>query len=343
MEKKFNFKLLAEQIAVCVALLLVAPISVSVFTRNLEDAFVLLKILAPFLIPCNILYFLNFYLYLPFLFFKKKKVWFYVANVASILLINTKFIYQIFTVTMPAEAGNWAWIGVAIVVFSSLISYTVTIYVASGVLNGRRTKLLKEKLAEENQRHTEAELNWLKNQINPHFLFNTLNNISSLTAIDPDMAQDSIGRLSDLLRYAMYESDKPTVALGKEVEFMQNYISLMNLRCGDKTEVTADFDIESPQMQIAPLLLISFIENAYKHGISTNRKSFIHIKMSEKEGLLTFTCANSNFPKDHTDHSGNGIGLQNMRRRMELLYPGRYKWEQTLEDETWKVRCEIKL
>lgn len=284
MEKKFNYKLLAEQIAVCVALLLVAPISVSVFTRNLEDALVLLKILAPFLIPCNIIYFLNFYLFLPHLFFKKRKIWFFVANIATILIINIKFLYQLFTVKMPAEAGNWAWIGVAIVVFSSIISYVVTIYVASGVLNGRRTKLLKEQLAEENQRHTEAELNWLKNQINPHFLFNTLNNISSLTAIDPELAQDSIGRLSDLLRYAMYESDKPTVALGKEVEFMQNYISLMNLRCGDKTEVTADFDIESPQMPIAPLLLISFIENAYKHGLSTSKPSFIHILMTEKDG-----------------------------------------------------------
>lgn len=343
MERRFNYRLFLEQMAVCVALLLVAPIGVLVFTRNFDDAKVLLNILAPFLIPCNILYFLNFYLFLPKLFFKGRKTWFFLANIASVLVMKARFIYDIFTTPMPPEAGNWAWIGVAIIVFSSIISYVVTIAVTWGVLNAQRTKRLKEKLAEENQRHTEAELNWLKNQINPHFLFNTLNNISSLTAIDPEMAQDCIGRLSDLLRYAMYESDKPTIALGKEVEFMQNYISLMNLRCGPNTEVCADFDIQSPKMPIAPLLLVSLIENAYKHGLSTNRHSFIHINMTEKDGMLEFICENSNFQKGESDRSGKGIGLQNMRRRMELLYAGRYEWEMEDKDDIWKVKIRITL
>ena len=149
--------------------------------------------------------------------------------------------------------------------------------------------------------------------------------------------------MSDLLRYAMYESDKPTVPLGKEVEFMQNYISLMNLRCNDRTKVETVFDIASPSAPIAPLLLVSLIENAYKHGISSNRPSFIHISLIENNGSLAFLCDNSNYPKDKADNSGNGIGLANMKRRLEILYAERYSWEQSIEHDIYHIKISIKL
>ena len=191
---------------------------------------------------------------------------------------------------------------------------------------------VRRQLEEEKQKHTEAELAWLKNQINPHFLFNTLNNISSLTQIDPDQAQDSIAQLSDLLRYTMYETNKPLVPIQGEVDFMRNYIDLMKLRCNERAVVNTQFTIDNAQQEVAPLLFISLIENAFKHGLSSSRDSRIDISLTQEESTLTFTCDNTNYPKDDADRSGSGIGIENTRRRLDLLYPRRYQWEQSLSD-----------
>ena len=188
--------------------------------------------------------------------------------------------------------------------------------IALGIRHFIRTRQLRQQLKDEKTKNTEAELAWLKNQINPHFLFNTLNNISSLTQIDADAAQDAIAQLSDLLRYAMYETNKPLVPIQGEVEFMRNYISLMELRCNDKTEVTTTFDVQQ-DVEIAPLLFISLIENAFKHGVSTSRPSKIDIRLLQNEDELVFNCDNTNYPKDDADRSGSGIGLENTRRRLD--------------------------
>ena len=149
-----------------------------------------------------------------------------------------------------------------------------------------RNRDIKQQLKDEKAKNTEAELAWLKNQINPHFLFNTLNNISSLTQIDPDAAQDAIAQLSDLLRYAMYETNKKTVPISGEVAFMRNYIALMKLRCNEKTEVKTTFEVEQ-DVEIAPLLFISLIENAFKHGVSSSRHSMIDIHLEQKNNSKT--------------------------------------------------------
>ena len=206
-----------------------------------------------------------------------------------------------------------------------------------------RSQAIKRQLKEEKAKNTEAELAWLKNQINPHFLFNTLNNISSLTQIDPDAAQDAIAQLSDLLRYAMYETRKDLVPLQGEMEFMRNYVELMKLRCSEKTEVNSTFNVQRSTLEIAPLLFISLIENAFKHGVSSNRDSRIDIGLTADEQHLIFTCDNTNYPKTDSDRSGSGIGLENTRRRLDLIYKDRYTWEQTLEDNIYKVKITIKL
>ena len=200
---------------------------------------------------------------------------------------------------------------------------------------------IKQQLKDEKAKNTEAELAWLKNQINPHFLFNTLNNISSLTQIDPDAAQDAIAQLSDLLRYAMYETNKKMVPIQGEVEFMRNYISLMKLRCNDKTKVNYQLSIVNYQLEIAPLLFISLIENAFKHGISSSRPSSINIRLVEEADQLVFTCDNTNYPKDDADRSGSGIGLENTRRRLDLMYAGRYEWQQSLENDIYHVKITL--
>lgn len=150
---------------------------------------------------------------------------------------------------------------------------------------------------EKRQKNIEAELTWLKSQINPHFLFNTLNNISSLTQIDADEAQDAVMQLSDLLRYAMYETNKPKVPIGGEIDFMRNYIELMKLRCNEKTRVDCLFTASNPQQEIAPLLFISLVENAFKHGVNSNEQATIDIRLTQEDNQVVFVCDNTNNPK----------------------------------------------
>ena len=169
----------------------------------------------------------------------------------------------------------------------------------------------------------EAELNNLKSQLNPHFLFNTLNNIYSLIAFSPDRAQKAVHDLSRLLRYVLYESSQPAVSLGKEENFIRNYVELMRIRLPEHVEVKTDISIERPEAAIAPLLFISLIENAFKHGVSNSKPSFIHIKIQQEENKVICSIKNSYFPKEEgRDKSGSGIGLQNLQRRLDLLYPG---------------------
>jgi LytS/YehU family sensor histidine kinase len=123
---------------------------------------------------------------------------------------------------------------------------------------------------------------------------------------------------------------------------MANYVELMRLRCSDTTNVSTKFDVEGTT-EVAPLLFISLVENAFKHGVSNTQQSSIDISMEEKDGRLTFTCYNTNHPKDQKDRSGSGIGLENTRRRLELLYPGRYQWFQTLENDIYHVSITIDL
>lgn len=151
-------------------------------------------------------------------------------------------------------------------------------------------------------------------------------------------------QLSDLLRYAMYETNKPKVPISGEMEFMRNYIELMKLRCNEMTKVSSEFIVHSSQLEIAPLLFISLIENAFKHGMNSNAPATIDIRLEQKDDMLVFNCDNTNNPKPTKDRSGSGIGLENTRRRLDLLYPGRYTWEQTITPENiYHVKISIRL
>lgn len=172
----------------------------------------------------------------------------------------------------------------------------------------------------------EAELKNLKSQLNPHFLFNTLNNIYSLIAFSPEEAQGAVHDLSRLLRYVLYDSSQPRVPLEKELDFIRNYVELMRIRL--PLHAVLETDIRQPEhtIEIAPLLFISLIENAFKHGVSNNQPSFIRIHIGEEDNHVVCRIENSFFPKDEKDHSGSGIGLTNLRKRLALLYPGQHRF-----------------
>ena len=171
----------------------------------------------------------------------------------------------------------------------------------------------------------EAELQNLKSQLNPHFLFNTLNNIYSLIAINQDKAQYAVHDLSRMLRHVLYENNQHFVSVDKEFEFMKSYIELMSLRLPKSTRLEVSIPERGNRAMIAPLLFIPLIENAFKHGVSSTQESFINIKLELQENnRLNCLVENSNYPKKDNDRSGSGIGLTNLKRRLELLYPGKY-------------------
>lgn len=283
------------------------------------------------LAPAMGIYLMNFYLCIPLLWFRHRFWLFGIANVALIIIGNLHLINNnISTLPDVYRAGYSSFMILSLLFCLMAIAFALSI-----------RYMMRQQ--ERKQKEVEAELAWLKNQINPHFLFNTLNNISSLAQIDGDQTQEAIMQLSDLLRYAMYETNKPKVRLDGEVEFMRNYIELMKLRCNEMTKVNSHFSIPNTQLEVAPLLFISLIENAFKHGMNSNAPATIDIRLEQQGDTLVFTCDNTNNPKPTKDRSGSGIGLENTRRRLDLLYGGKYEWEQAVTpDNVYHLRISIK-
>jgi sensor histidine kinase YesM len=206
---------------------------------------------------------------------------------------------------------------------------------ATALALARQWVTTDQKLKETEAARAQAELKNLRNQINPHFLLNTLNNIYALTAISAERAQEAIMELSKMLRHMLYEYQEPTVALKEEVDFIRNYVSLMKLRMPASVDVVFEVNCKSCDLRISPMLIISLVENAFKHGISPTEPSFVHIKVfiDKAKREVTFDIRNSNFPKTEQDRSGHGIGLQQVERRLQLLYPGKHIWEKGLTDD----------
>lgn len=293
------------------------------------------------LLPAFLVYTINYCILIPLLLFTSKKKYFYIINSAIILfLIAIPIINNGFVPDVPQEVreafpnAKFLWIAVGGIVLK-IIFYAVMVAMPVGLKYVMRWNDEKHKMEEERRRNAEAELTWLKNQLNPHFLFNTLNNISSLTQIDADKAQESIGQFSELLRYALYESNVKKAKLSDETEFMKNYIDLMSLRCNEMTHINTRFDSFDENITISPLLFISLIENAFKHGTSSHKESFVKIDMGLDGDDLVFSCENSVHERRSDDRSGSGIGLENMTRRLDLIYPDAYTYKQYVENNTY--------
>ena len=182
---------------------------------------------------------------------------------------------------------------------------------------------------------TEAELKNLRNQLNPHFLFNTLNNIYALIDISPDKARLSILQLSDMMRHVLYNDKSRYIQLSKELRFIEDYVSLMKLRMNDNLEITVDLPKDSEGVMVAPLMFISLVENAFKHGVSTTKPSFLTIDIKLNEQGIICKVENSYFPKGKEDNSGSGIGISNLRKRLDLIYGLDYVYNTEHDDKKY--------
>lgn len=224
-------------------------------------------------------------------------------------------------------------------IIRDVISLILVVILSTAIKMSRKWEQIETAQKEAQQAKTEAELKNLRSQMNPHFLLNTLNNIYALAQLNSDRLKPAILDLSRLLQYVLYENNKMFVPLKEEADFIRNYIELVRLRLSDR--VTLDVDIEIPgdsDLKIAPLIFISLIENAFKHGVSGDEPSLIEISLCQKEeGTVEFLCKNSYFPKDETDKSGSGIGLRQVEKRLELLYPYRHVWHKKIENGVYST------
>ena len=200
------------------------------------------------------------------------------------------------------------------------------------------------KKAVENEKLT-AELNFLKAQINPHFLFNTLNNLYYLAYTQSPNTTEVISKLSQMMRYMIYDSNHPKVPLGKEIEYMENYISLERLRLNNQVPITLEVTGSPDGVQITPLIFITFLENAFKHGVSNSHPgSWVAISIAIRDGACFYRVANSKVARaDKTTDEKSGIGLQNVQRRLDLSYPGRYHLEVEEDDQQYCVQLDLTL
>ena len=199
------------------------------------------------------------------------------------------------------------------------------------VAAGTSFKMMTQWLNEEDRRkdvekeQLRTEIALLRHQVSPHFFMNTLNNIHALVDINTEIAKDAIIRLSTLMRYLLYDTAHGQTSLKKEIEFIESYITLMQLRFSEKVKISIDVPQNIPDIQIPPMLFISFLENAFKHGVSYQSNSYVNFKMEVAEDHLTCTIKNSKQKVRETfDKSYSGIGLTNIRKSLELLFAKEY-------------------
>lgn len=287
-----------------------------------------------------LVFYTNYFVLIPRLFFSKKLVIFFFANLLlysactfsmesmkhfnapKLKMLKMKNEKRDRPVNMVRPKGIPSKTEM---VLRSFIAFAMTTGVAVAIHSTNKWFHSEDLRKDLEREHLKSELDNLKNQLNPHFFFNTLNNIYSLISQNQDKAKDAVHQLSKLMRYLLYDSNEKFVPLSKEIDFLHHYIDLMKLRVNNSIAVEYSFPKETTGLNIAPLLFISLIENSFKHGISATKTSSINMEMTiSTSKQLTFNISNTSFPKTENDQSGSGIGLENLRRRLNLLYPEKH-------------------
>ncbi|MEI6865900.1 histidine kinase [Flavicella sp.] len=298
------------------------------------------KIIAHFSIPLlfsAVVFYLNYFVLIDRFLFTKKILQFILVNTVIIIVFlflkeyleNTLFQDFIKNISIDKDRVEPPF---KMFIYVQMLSYLAPLLFSIVVKSTKRWVKIEDERKEAENIKLQSELQHLHYQLQPHFFFNSLNNIYSLVDISPDQAKTSIHSLSKLMRYMLYETNMELVSLSKEIDFMKKYIDLMKLRVSHKIKVVYNFPADETGIKIAPLLFISLIENAFKHGVSASKGSLIEVKMTCHENTVLFVIENDNFPKKTDDKSGSGIGLLNIEKRLELLYPNKNNFKTFVKD-----------
>lgn len=328
--------------------LFVAPV-LSMYIHSVSDSFYTFQwrdlwIIWPKFIVFLALFLIHNFLLAPILILKNKR-WQYSLITLSIIALFTLYQCTSRPVPPPHHAPAPSHIAPPAIVGEHDIMAVVILILMFGMNLGikgyYRHRYDERRMAALEKKNLEHQLEYLKYQINPHFFMNTLNNIHALVDIDPEKAKSTIVELSKMMRFILYEGDKNGVPLSRECEFIRTYITLMRLRYTDKVKINVELPRELPDKTVPPLMLISFIENAFKHGISYLHDSFIDIIVSVNNDHLTFRCHNSKADKPNTEKGG--IGLANVRQRLQLLYDSNFTLNIQDNPDTYNVELTIPL
>ncbi len=304
-----------------------------------------------------VLFLINRFVLIPFLFFKGRRFLYFFSAAAMIFLLAVG-VYVAGMGAVPKNAqrlppppqhehrfgpppkagefippyANLLILGVLIIGFDTGLAISMK-WIKS---EQNRIRLEKE--------NTENKLASLQNQVSPHFFMNTLNNIHALIDINTEEAKESIIRLSRLMSYLLYETQDQLVPLEKELEFIRNYIDLMRLRFNKNVHIDLNIAENIPDVRIAPALFISFIENAFKHGISYQKKSYVKIDFTEKDNQLCFHIENScHSAKAVKKGQASGLGIENSKRRLDLLYDNKHMLDINSNEVRFSVNLKIPL
>ena len=296
-----------------------------------------------------VVFYVNYFLLVPRYYLNNKRNVFYISNIVFIVLLSIFLHYWMYfcrTIFDPIEVHREKpevhCINHFVFILRDMFNLLMSCIVATTIRLAEKLHQTEDERIEMEKAKTEAELKNLRAQINPHFLLNTLNNIYALTAIDATRAQKAIDELSKILRYVLYENERDFVHLVDETNFLKNYVNLMRIRVSSNVDVKMNIDIpQDCHACIAPMIVISLVENAFKHGISASEPSYISIDIKASNDKIECEIRNSNFPKTQSDHSGHGIGLKQVAKRLELAYNGNYKWEKWTDEKEFNSKIII--
>jgi two-component system, LytTR family, sensor kinase len=285
-----------------------------------------------------VIFYLNAYFFIPYYYYKGRR-WHYLTMVlVSFLgfLILSNYLFQTEKNLNPV---SFHW-GSLLLIVPFLFLWTISMLFRLASDKVKTDRMLKEK---ENE-NLKTELSFLRSQVSPHFLFNVLNNMVAMARLKSDKLEPSLIKLSGLMRYMLYESDEEKVPLAKEIEYVSSYIDLQKLRYGTEMKINVQMNDREEYRLIEPMLLIPFVENAFKHGTGMINLPEIDICLDVKEGQLDFRVKNKyNADSVETKDRTSGIGLNNVIRRLNLLYDKRHKLSVDKEDGWFNVLLQIKL
>ncbi|MDP1843722.1 MAG: sensor histidine kinase [Sediminibacterium sp.] len=302
-------------------------------------------------------YYLNTQVLIP-KFLVKEKWWLYLLSIVLCLIFFLYIPRQITALIVPSENLN-----AASDISNNLVAqnkqrllrarrrsgnayFNTAIFLLVMTLGTCITVVQRWLKTEQDRKETEneklnTELSFLKSQVNPHFFFNTLNNIYSLAIVRSDKTAPAVLKLSAIMRYILTETERSLVPLENEVDFLHNYIDLQQVRLTDKVQVEFTINGNTGELLIAPLILIPFVENAFKYGVSTKEKSSIKISLETNGNFIDFKSSNFIVQTENNMTENTGIGINNVKRRLELLYPGKHTLVAKEENGTYFVHLQI--
>jgi two-component system, LytTR family, sensor kinase len=298
-------------------------------------------------------FYFNFFYLIPRVLFKNKNYLFLLLNfVGGIVYVGLLMLYdewfnmselmhRAFRPEVPyiPKPRNLYWD------ISHLLIFYMSVGISTSIAAVQKWQSDEKIRLELQQQQINSELSYLKAQINPHFFFNTLNNIYALTNIDVEKAKTALLKLSRMMRYVLYETEKNHTLLSKENDFIKDFIELMKMRLGSKVKLDIRIPENIAEAEIAPMLLLPFIENCFKHGVSSQKESSILISLLREKNYLILQTENTIFKSsEHTpEGSASGIGLNNTIRRLELLYPNRYQLNIDDKNDENQYRVTLKI